>query len=54
MNWLNEIPARETEDGRLQLLPVNSEPTKSVKDVAPALEEAVEYMIKNKFPGVLN
>ncbi|MCL1957597.1 MAG: hypothetical protein FWF63_09765 [Fibromonadales bacterium] len=53
-NWLGDIPARINEDGYLQLIPENSEPTKSVIDVAPALHEAVEYEIANNFPGVLS
>jgi hypothetical protein len=54
MDWLDSIPARETEDGRLQLLPANSEPAKSVRDIAPKFKEAAEYAIANGFPGVLN
>jgi len=53
-SWLGEIPARVNEDGYLQLLPENSEPTKSVIDVAPALQKAMEYEVANGFPGVLS
>jgi len=53
-NWLDEIPARVNEDGYLQLIPENDEPTKSVVEVAQAFERAVEYEIANGFPGVLN
>jgi len=53
MDWLNEIPATVTEDGYLQLTPENSE-AKTVIDVAPAFKEAVDYMIDNRFPGVLS
>jgi hypothetical protein len=54
MDWLDKIPSRITEDGYLELLPVNSEPTKSVKDVAPALKEIAEIRIANGFQGVLS
>jgi hypothetical protein len=54
MDWLNEIPARINEDGYLQLVPENGEPIKSVIDVSPAFQKAVEYEIANGFPGVLN
>jgi len=53
-SWLGEIPARVNEDGYLQLSPENSEPTKSVIDVAPALNEAIEYEVVSGFPGVLS
>jgi len=53
-SWLGDIPARVNEDGYLQLLPENSEPTKSVIDVEPALSKAMEYEIANGFPGVLS
>jgi len=53
-SWLGEIPACVNEDGYLQLLPENSEPTKSVIDVAPALHKAMEYEVANGFPGVLS
>ena len=53
MDWLNDIPATMTENGRLMLLPEDKEP-KSVTDVAPAFKKAAEYMIDNNFPGVLS
>jgi hypothetical protein len=52
MDWLNEIPAN-VKDGYLMLKPENRE-AKSVEEVTPAFKEGAEYMIKNKFPGVLN
>jgi hypothetical protein len=55
MTWLNNIPSRINEDGRLQLLPAeNGKPEKSPKEIAPAFKKAAEYMIKNKFPGILS
>ncbi len=55
MDWLNDIPARvNKKDGCLELLPKNGEPGKSVKDVAPALEDAFKYIVENDFPGVLS
>jgi len=49
---LKDVPARINENGRLQLIPENSERT-SVKDVASAVTEGVDYMINNKFSGIL-
>jgi len=51
-DWLDEISVRVNEDGYLQAIPENDEPKKSVVDVAPAFERAVEYEIANGFPGV--
>jgi len=53
MDWLTKIPVKMTEDGRLRLSPKNDEPKKSVIDVAPKLEKAIDYEIANGFPGVL-
>jgi len=55
MAWLNNIPARTNEDGRLQLLPAeNGKPEKSVKEISSAFKKAAKYMIRNKFPGILS
>jgi len=55
MVWLNNIPARRDENGRLMLLPAeNGKPEKSPKEIATAFKEAADYMIRNKFPGILS
>ena len=54
MDWLNSIPAKVNEDGYLQLMPENDEPTQSVKDVAPKFKDVADYEIANDFPGVLS
>jgi len=55
MDWLNNIPARIDENGRLMLLPAeNGKPEKSPKEIASAFKKAAEYSIKNKFPGILS
>jgi hypothetical protein len=50
-NWLN-VPARINKNGRLQLIPKNEEET-SVIDVAAAVKEGANYIIANKFSGIL-
>jgi hypothetical protein len=47
------LSARINENGRLQLIPENSEET-SVTKVASAVKEGVDYMINSKFSGVIN
>jgi len=55
MAWLNNIPARRNEDGRLQLLPAeNGKPEKSPADIADDFKKAADYMIANRFPGILS
>jgi len=53
MDWVNKIPATRTKDGDIKLKFVNHE-SKTVKDVAPALQGAVDSRIASKFKGVLN
>jgi len=54
MDWLNDIPAKVTENGRLMLLPANNEPAKLVKEIASEFEKIAESRIANNFPGVLS
>jgi len=41
------------ENGRLRLLPANKAED-TVEKLAPAFKEAAEYMIRNRFPGILS
>ena len=41
------------EDGRLRLLPANKAED-TVEKLAPAFKEAAEYMIRNRFSGILS
>jgi hypothetical protein len=45
--------AKTMEKGRLRLLPVNKAKN-TVKQLAPGFKKAADYMIKNRFPGVLS
>jgi len=54
MDWLSDIPARINKEGYLQLVPENDEPLKSVIDIDPFFQKAVDYEITNGFPGVLS
>jgi len=54
MNWLNNIPAKRTKDGRLMLLPANNEPTKLVKEITPNFKKIARQRIASKFAGVLS
>jgi len=54
MDWLNNIPAKRTKDGRLMLLPANKEPIKLVKEVTPKFKKIAKNRIASKFSGVLS
>jgi hypothetical protein len=54
MDWLNNIPAKRTKEGRLMLLPANSEPTKLVKEVTAKFKKIARQRIASKFTGVLS
>jgi len=54
MNWLNDIPATMTENGRLMLLPANNEPAKRIKEITPEFEKIAKNRIASKFSGVLS
>jgi len=41
------------ENGRLRLLPANKAET-TVEQLTPAFKEAADYMIKNRFLGILS
>jgi len=45
--------AKTMENGRLKLLPAN-EAEDTVEKLTPAFKEAAEYMINNRFPGIIN
>jgi len=45
--------AKTMENGRLRLLPVN-EAVDTVEKLTPAFKEAAEYMINNRFPGIIS
>jgi len=54
MDWLNNIPAKRTKDGRLMLLPANKEPTKLVREVTSRFKKIAKQRIAEKFSGVLS
>jgi hypothetical protein len=44
---------KRVENGRLRLIPTN-EAADTVEKLAPAFKKAAEYMINNRFPGILS
>jgi len=44
---------KKMENGRLRLLPANEAPD-TVEKLAPGFKDAAEYMIANRFPGILS
>jgi len=54
MDWLNNISAKRTKDGRLMLLPANKEPIKLVQEVTPKFKKIAKHRIASKFSGVLS
>jgi hypothetical protein len=45
--------AKRMENGRLSLIPEN-EAVDTVEKLATAFKEAAEYMVNNRFPGIMS